>query len=158
MGKVSLWVEPSTDVPRGTNVTLRCSAPVSSLEQVALTREYTIYRGSSTIYSKTSISSDDLLYPLPHARFSNSGKYQCSIRILDMLKTSEAKKLAVRGGWRFTPAHLKVSATLTRPFRPRSLTSTLVWARCRPVHAGAGRGQRRGQRRRGGNSLVFCPW
>lgn len=108
MGRISLWVEPSTDVPRDTNVTLRCSAPVSSSGQVALTREYTIYRGSSTIYTKTSVSSDDLLYPLPHARFSNSGKYQCAVKIEDTLKTSEAKKLTVTGGWRFAPTALKV--------------------------------------------------
>lgn len=83
---------------RDTNVTLRCRALVSSSGQVALTREYTIFRDDSAIYTKTSISSEDLLYQLPHARFSNSGRYRCAVKIEDKTKTSMVKKLTVTGG------------------------------------------------------------
>lgn len=95
---MSLSVEPGAEVTRGTNVTLRCKALVSSSGQVAVTREYTISKDGSTIYTKTSISSEDLLYPLPHSRFSNSGRYQCSVRIEDKRMSSQVQKLTVTGG------------------------------------------------------------
>uniref|UniRef100_H3DJF7 Platelet endothelial cell adhesion molecule n=1 Tax=Tetraodon nigroviridis TaxID=99883 RepID=H3DJF7_TETNG len=97
MGKISLWVEPSAEVPWDTDVTLRCRVPVSSLEQAALNRQYTIYRGSSAIVSKTSNTSDDFLHLLPRVRFSNSGKYQCAVKIEETLKYSNTKKLTVTG-------------------------------------------------------------
>ncbi|XP_042341010.1 platelet endothelial cell adhesion molecule-like [Plectropomus leopardus] len=94
---ITLSIQPSTDVTRGTNVTLRCQAIVSSSGQEVLSREYTIYKDSQTIYTKTSSTSEDLLYPLPEARVSNSGKYKCQISIEGKQVTSEAKKLAVKG-------------------------------------------------------------
>lgn len=100
MGKIGLWVEPSAEVPRDTNVTLRCRAPVSSAGRAVLTRQYTIYKGSSVVATQTYNTPEDFLHPLPHVRFSNSGKYQCAVRIEDTLKRSDAKKLTVTGGWR----------------------------------------------------------
>lgn len=99
-------MEPSADVPRDTNVTLRCRADVSSSGQEALSHEYTIYKDNIIIYTATSTSSDDLLYPLPYARFSDSGKYYCTVKIKDILETSETTKLTVRGGrrWRGSPS------------------------------------------------------
>ncbi|XP_051802318.1 platelet endothelial cell adhesion molecule isoform X4 [Acanthochromis polyacanthus] len=94
---ISLSIEPSTDVTRGTNVTVRCKVTVSSSGQEALSREYTIFKDGSIVYTKTTSSSEDFLYPLPEARVSNSGKYKCKIKIGDRQSTSEAKKLTVRG-------------------------------------------------------------
>ncbi|XP_078121671.1 platelet endothelial cell adhesion molecule isoform X3 [Sander vitreus] len=94
---ITLSIEPSTDVTRNTNVTLRCKAVVSSSGQEALSREYTIYKESNTVYTKTSSTSEDLLYPLPEARVSNTGKYKCKINIEEKHMTSEAKKLTVTG-------------------------------------------------------------
>ncbi|XP_062244082.1 platelet endothelial cell adhesion molecule isoform X2 [Platichthys flesus] len=93
---IVLSIEPSTNVTRDTNVTVRCKAHVSSGTGV-LSREYTIYKDSQTVYTKTSSTSEDLLYPLPGARVSNTGKYKCKINIEGKEKTSEATKLTVTG-------------------------------------------------------------
>lgn len=82
---------------RDTNVTLRCQAIVSTSGQEPLSREYTIYKDSNTVYTKTSSTSEDLLYPLPEARVSNTGKYKCAVSIEGKQVTSEAKKLTVTG-------------------------------------------------------------
>ncbi|XP_029950005.1 platelet endothelial cell adhesion molecule isoform X2 [Salarias fasciatus] len=100
---VSLTVEPHPDgtrdpvVTRDTNVTLRCQAVVSSSGPEALVRKYTIYKDGSDVYTKTSSSSEDLLYPLPAARVSNSGKYKCEVNIEGKSMASESRKLTVTG-------------------------------------------------------------
>ncbi|KAM8772648.1 platelet endothelial cell adhesion molecule isoform 3-T4 [Acanthopagrus schlegelii] len=94
--EITLTIEPSNDVMRGTNVTLRCKAPVSSSEP-GLRREYTIYKDNNLIYNKTSIL-EEILYPLGEARVANSGKYRCEINIDDKpQKPSQAMKLTVSG-------------------------------------------------------------
>lgn len=144
---------------RDTNVTLRCKAEVRTSGKEVLTREFTIYKDNIFIHNKTSVSSDDLLYPLPHARVSNSGTYQCTVKIKDKLEKSEAKTLTVRGGWswRFTPTNL---LTLTFSADLSVLVFTLLWALCRAVHTGAARGRGRGRDhcRPGDHCLVFCSW
>ncbi|KAM7009975.1 platelet endothelial cell adhesion molecule isoform 2-T2 [Tautogolabrus adspersus] len=94
---ITLSIEPSNDVTRDTNVTLRCQAMVSSSGEEALSREYTIFKDGKTVYTKTSSSSEDLVYPLPQARVSNSGKYKCKINIEGKQLTSSAQKLIVTG-------------------------------------------------------------
>ncbi|XP_032392751.1 platelet endothelial cell adhesion molecule isoform X6 [Etheostoma spectabile] len=94
---ITLSIEPSADVTRNTNVTLRCKAAVSSSGKEVLSREYTIYKDGNTIYTKTSSSSEDLLYPLPEVRVSNTGKYKCKISIEGKHVTSGAQKLTVTG-------------------------------------------------------------
>ncbi|XP_071396153.1 platelet endothelial cell adhesion molecule isoform X5 [Centroberyx affinis] len=94
---ITLAIEPSTDVSRDTNVTVRCQAVVSSSGQEALSRTYTIYKDSTMVYTKTTSSSEDLLYPLPEARVSNTGKYRCNIDIEGRKMQSGAEKLTVTG-------------------------------------------------------------
>uniref|UniRef100_UPI0037E9161E platelet endothelial cell adhesion molecule isoform X3 n=1 Tax=Semicossyphus pulcher TaxID=241346 RepID=UPI0037E9161E len=94
---ITLSIEPSTDVTRDTNLTLRCKAFVSSSGQEALSREYTIYKDGKKLNVKTSSSSEDLLYPILQARVSNSGKYKCQINIQGQQLNSSAKKLTVTG-------------------------------------------------------------
>ncbi|XP_068583098.1 LOW QUALITY PROTEIN: platelet endothelial cell adhesion molecule [Cebidichthys violaceus] len=94
---ITLSLEPSGNVTRDTNVTLRCQAAVSSSGLEALSREYTIYKDGKTVYTKTSSTSGDLLYPLSEARVSNTGKYSCKINIEGKQMTSEARKLTVTG-------------------------------------------------------------
>ncbi|XP_029706097.1 platelet endothelial cell adhesion molecule isoform X5 [Takifugu rubripes] len=94
---LTLSIEPGADVTRDTNVTLRCRALVSTSGPVVLTREYTISKDGSAIYTKTSLSSEDLLYALPRSRFSNTGRYQCSVRVEDKRRSSPVKKLTVTG-------------------------------------------------------------
>lgn len=92
-----LSIEPSPNVSRGTNVTLRCKAAISSLEGEPLSSEYTIYKDNEKVYTKTSITSEDLLYPLPEAKVSNTGKYMCTISIEGKEIKSEVEKLTVTG-------------------------------------------------------------
>ncbi|XP_054635165.1 platelet endothelial cell adhesion molecule isoform X3 [Dunckerocampus dactyliophorus] len=94
---ISISLEPGSDVTRGTNVTVRCQALVSSSGTDTLSREYTIYKDGITVYTKTIGSPDDLLYRLPDARVSNTGKYKCKINIEGRTMTSETKKLTVTG-------------------------------------------------------------
>ncbi|XP_045904451.1 platelet endothelial cell adhesion molecule [Micropterus dolomieu] len=94
---ITLSIEPSINVTRNTNVTLRCKAIVSSLGQEVLSREYTISKDSVTVYTKTTSTSEDLLYSLHEARVFNTGKYACKIKIEDKERTSKAKKLTVIG-------------------------------------------------------------
>ncbi|XP_018534017.1 platelet endothelial cell adhesion molecule isoform X3 [Lates calcarifer] len=94
---ITLSIEPSTDVVRGTNVTVRCKAIVSSFGQEVLSREYTIYKGNNKVYTKNSSTSEDLLYPLPDARVSNTGKYHCRINIKGEEMNSRVEKLTVTG-------------------------------------------------------------
>ncbi|XP_014895595.1 platelet endothelial cell adhesion molecule isoform X6 [Poecilia latipinna] len=95
--KVDLSIEPSADVERNTDVALRCKAEVLTSGTEALNRVYTVYKGESVIYNKTTSSSEDLLYRLPQARVSNNGKYKCAITIMGKAKTSEAATLTVTG-------------------------------------------------------------
>ncbi|XP_068445118.1 platelet endothelial cell adhesion molecule isoform X2 [Clinocottus analis] len=94
---ITLSIEPSNDVTRDTNVTLRCRATVSSSGHEALSREYTIYKDSNTIYTETSSSSEDLLYTLSETRVFNNGKYTCKINIEGKEMTSGPSKLTVTG-------------------------------------------------------------
>ncbi|XP_034043955.1 platelet endothelial cell adhesion molecule isoform X3 [Thalassophryne amazonica] len=94
---ISLSIEPSTDVRRSTNVTMRCQAGVSTSGQQPFSREYTIYKDSIAVYTKTTSSSEDFLYLLPEARVSNTGKYKCQINIEGKQMSSDAKKLTVTG-------------------------------------------------------------
>ncbi|XP_061685879.1 platelet endothelial cell adhesion molecule isoform X3 [Syngnathoides biaculeatus] len=94
---IRISLEPGSDVMRGTNVTVRCQALVSSSGTAPLSREYTIYKDRITVYTKTTSSSGDLMYRLPDARVSNTGKYKCKIAIQGRELNSEAKKLTVTG-------------------------------------------------------------
>ncbi|KAM9314688.1 platelet endothelial cell adhesion molecule isoform 3-T4 [Pholidichthys leucotaenia] len=94
---VNLSVKPSSDVRRDTNVTLRCQAVISSTGQEVLTREYTLYKDESVVYTKKTSSSEDFVFPLPGARVSNNGRYKCKIKIKNQNMMSDSKKLKVTG-------------------------------------------------------------
>ncbi|XP_054897495.1 platelet endothelial cell adhesion molecule isoform X2 [Poeciliopsis prolifica] len=94
---VDLSIEPSAAVHRDTDVVLRCKAEVLGFGTEGLNRVYTIYKGGSVIYNKTTSSSEDLLYRLPQARISNNGKYKCKISIMGEVKASETATLTVTG-------------------------------------------------------------
>ncbi|XP_068176844.1 platelet endothelial cell adhesion molecule isoform X5 [Antennarius striatus] len=94
---ITLSIEPGPDVQRDINVTLRCRAIVSVSGQEALSREYTVYKDSRPIYTKASSTLEELLYPLPHARVSNSGRYKCAINIQGQQMISRVQKLTVTG-------------------------------------------------------------
>ncbi|KAM6972011.1 platelet endothelial cell adhesion molecule [Aplochiton taeniatus] len=93
---VTVVIEPSSAVERGTNVTIRCQAVVSSQEP-HLNRRYQIHKDGTVVYSKSTSSSEDLLYPLPLARVSNTGKYRCQVAIERKKQSSSIEKLSVTG-------------------------------------------------------------
>ncbi|KAM4584611.1 platelet endothelial cell adhesion molecule isoform 2-T2 [Odontesthes bonariensis] len=93
---IALSIEPHTNVPRNTNVTLRCKIKVIQGSEV-LSREYGLYKDNEIIYNKTTSSSEDFLYHLPEVRVSNNGRYYCMITIQGAQKTSETERLAVTG-------------------------------------------------------------
>lgn len=90
-------MEPSTAVTRGTNVTVRCKAIVSSSGSEPLSCEYNMYKDNEKVYTKTSSTSGDFLYPLSNARVSNTGKYMCTIKIEGKEIKSYSQKLTVTG-------------------------------------------------------------
>ncbi|XP_056135561.1 platelet endothelial cell adhesion molecule isoform X5 [Lampris incognitus] len=94
---VNLVIEPGNDVMRDTNVTLRCQAVVSTSDKQLLSRAYRLYKDNILVYTDTTNSSEDLVYQLPLARVSNTGKYECQIVIEGKSMSSEPKKLTVTG-------------------------------------------------------------
>ncbi|XP_020795483.1 platelet endothelial cell adhesion molecule isoform X3 [Boleophthalmus pectinirostris] len=106
---ISLSLEPGEDVTRDTNVTVRCTAVVSTSGLQPLSREYNISKDGTTIYSKTTSSEEDLLYPLPHVRVSHTGKYMCKISIEGKSQKSEVRRLRVTG---LSPPVLQVEKTM----------------------------------------------
>ncbi|XP_055077106.1 platelet endothelial cell adhesion molecule isoform X3 [Periophthalmus magnuspinnatus] len=106
---ISLSLEPGENVTRDTKVTVRCSAVVSSSGVQPLSREYTIYKDGIVVYSKTTSSTEDLLYVLSHARVSYTGKYKCKISIEGKSQSSEARRLTVTG---LSPPVLQIDQTM----------------------------------------------
>ncbi|XP_045074504.1 platelet endothelial cell adhesion molecule [Coregonus clupeaformis] len=93
--RVTLTLEPSKTVSRGTNVTVRCQALVSS--SGFLNREYTIYKDNTVVYTKNTTTTEDLLYSLRMARVANTGKYKCKVNIQGKELSSNSEKLTVTG-------------------------------------------------------------
>uniref|UniRef100_A0A3B5QZ03 Platelet endothelial cell adhesion molecule-like n=1 Tax=Xiphophorus maculatus TaxID=8083 RepID=A0A3B5QZ03_XIPMA len=130
--KVDLSIEPSAAVYRDTNVALRCKAEVLTFGTEALNRVYTIYKGDSVIYNKTTSSSEDLLYHLPQARVSNNGKYKCKISIMGEEKASEAATLTVEGMstpiLRFNKANITEGESVTATCLALGETGSLLFS------------------------------
>ncbi|XP_011482365.1 platelet endothelial cell adhesion molecule isoform X1 [Oryzias latipes] len=97
ISSVTLTIEPAEEVPRNTNVTLRCQTKVLTSGNLALTRKYTIFKENRIVHTKMTESSDDVLYLLPEARVSNNGKYVCQLTIEGETLSSQPKKLKVMG-------------------------------------------------------------
>uniref|UniRef100_A0A3B3BKT8 Platelet endothelial cell adhesion molecule-like n=1 Tax=Oryzias melastigma TaxID=30732 RepID=A0A3B3BKT8_ORYME len=97
ISSVTLTIEPRNEVPRNTNVTLRCQAKVLTKDNFPLTRKYIIYKEDRAVHTETTESSDDILYRLPEARVSNNGKYRCKLTIEGKNMSSQPIKLEVTG-------------------------------------------------------------
>uniref|UniRef100_A0A4W5N6C7 Ig-like domain-containing protein n=2 Tax=Hucho hucho TaxID=62062 RepID=A0A4W5N6C7_9TELE len=92
---VTLTLEPSNAVSQGTNVTVRCKALASS--SGFLNREYTIYKDNTVVYTKSSTTTEDLLYSLRMARVANTGKYKCKVNIQGKELSINSEKLTLTG-------------------------------------------------------------
>lgn len=91
--KVTLYIEPSNEVARGANVTLRCQAVLNEPEAV----EFTISKDQNVVCTQTMSGSNDLLCPLTNLKLANSGHYTCVVKIEDEEETSEVHTLTVTG-------------------------------------------------------------
>lgn len=107
ISSVTLTIEPAEEVPRNTNVTLRCQTKVLTSGNLALTRKYTIFKENRIVHTKMTESSDDVLYLLPEARVSNNGKYVCQLTIEGETLSSQPKKLKVMGRSVYSFLHIK---------------------------------------------------
>ncbi|KAM9699293.1 LOW QUALITY PROTEIN: platelet endothelial cell adhesion molecule-like, partial [Menidia menidia] len=94
---VTLSIEPSNAVARGTDVTLRCKAKVLTAGPWALRREYVLSRDGEVLYNKTTSSSQDFLLQLPDARVSSNGRYQCNASLEGQRLASGRERLVVSG-------------------------------------------------------------
>ncbi|XP_067238833.1 platelet endothelial cell adhesion molecule isoform X2 [Chanodichthys erythropterus] len=94
--QVTLTVHPGNDVASGTNVILRCETKVSHSHPQPLTHTFSFQLDDQVIYSKN--TSDSVVERgLSPARVSNSGRYQCIVRVFDKTKTSNSQALKVTG-------------------------------------------------------------
>ncbi|KAK0154225.1 Platelet endothelial cell adhesion molecule [Merluccius polli] len=94
---VTLTVMPDQNLPRDTNVTLRCRASLSISGSQVLRREYSFYKENTVIYRKITSSSEDMMYLLPSVRVSSTGHYMCKIVIEGRERNSDLRKLTVTG-------------------------------------------------------------
>ncbi|XP_048040762.1 platelet endothelial cell adhesion molecule isoform X2 [Megalobrama amblycephala] len=94
--QVTLTVFPGNDVASGTNVILRCEAKVSHSHPQPLTYTFSFLLDDQVTYSKN-ISDSVVERGLSPARVSNSGHYQCTVRVFDKIKTSNSQALKVTG-------------------------------------------------------------
>ncbi|KAK9978222.1 hypothetical protein ABG768_019983 [Culter alburnus] len=94
--QVTLTVLPGNDVASGTNVILRCEAKVSHSHPQPLTYTFSFLQDDQVMYSKN-ISDSVVERGLSPARVSNSGRYQCTVRVFDKIKTSYSQALRVTG-------------------------------------------------------------
>lgn len=93
--KVTLSLEPDTEVAWGVNVTLRCQAVLN--KPVALSLEFTIYKGKNLVCTQNLSSSMDLLCSLTKVKQVNTGRYWCAVKFEDIQENSDAKRLMVKG-------------------------------------------------------------
>ncbi|XP_067313379.1 platelet endothelial cell adhesion molecule isoform X2 [Pseudorasbora parva] len=94
--QVTLTVFPGNNVTSGTNLTLRCEAKVSHSLSQSLTFSFSFLQDDQVVYSKNT-SSSVVQRSLSPARVSNSGRYQCTVRINNKFRTSNSQTLRVTG-------------------------------------------------------------
>lgn len=76
-------------------MTLRCHAVLD--KPVALSLEFTIYKGKNMVCTQTLSSSMDLLCPLTEVKLANAGRYSCAVKYEDQQEISQVKILKVKG-------------------------------------------------------------
>ncbi|XP_051743821.1 platelet endothelial cell adhesion molecule isoform X2 [Ctenopharyngodon idella] len=106
--QVTLTVLPGNNVASGTNVILRCEAKVSHSHPQPLTYTFSFLLDDQVIYSKN-ISDSVVERSLSPARVSNSGRYHCTVRVFNKIKTSNHQALNVTG---FQVPMLKVESDI----------------------------------------------
>ncbi|KAJ8399718.1 hypothetical protein AAFF_G00408230 [Aldrovandia affinis] len=94
---VKLMIFPGNHVESGTNVELKCEARIISNTGIPLSRQYTFYRDSTVVYTKSTTTLSLLIYPIRQARVANSGTYKCKVEVPDRSMESGPEPLVVTG-------------------------------------------------------------
>ncbi|XP_046899692.1 LOW QUALITY PROTEIN: platelet endothelial cell adhesion molecule [Hypomesus transpacificus] len=94
---VTLSIEPDGDVERDASPTLRCRPLVKSSPGTSLVRRYVVLKDNAEVHHGNTSRPDDLLWSIPNARVSDSGKYKCRVFIRDKTAVSNTEKLKVTG-------------------------------------------------------------
>ncbi|XP_005164330.2 platelet endothelial cell adhesion molecule isoform X1 [Danio rerio] len=94
--QVRLTVHPGNEVVSGTNLILRCEADVSHSLSRPPTHSFSFLHNGQVVYSKN-ISASVVERTFSPARVSNSGQYECTVRIEDKAKTSNRQTLRITG-------------------------------------------------------------
>uniref|UniRef100_A0AAY4API7 Ig-like domain-containing protein n=1 Tax=Denticeps clupeoides TaxID=299321 RepID=A0AAY4API7_9TELE len=93
---VTLMLLPSDNLVTQTDVTLRCEAQISHSSVELLIHSFRFLRDGVIVYNKNS-SDTTVDYKITPARASNSGWYNCVVRVLGKEKASPKKRLIVTG-------------------------------------------------------------
>ncbi|TRY74217.1 hypothetical protein DNTS_001649, partial [Danionella cerebrum] len=94
--QVTLSVVPGSEVASGSNLTLRCEARVSHSLPQPLSHTFSFLQDDQLVYAEN-ISASVVEHTLSPARVSNSGHYQCLVRIYNKSKSSNSKAVRVTG-------------------------------------------------------------
>lgn len=91
-------MQPSNEVQRGTNVSLKCQADFSQSQSPGSLHNYEyIFFKDYLPLNTDQINATDGLYFIPDARVSHSGKYKCAVGFKKTKKESSVKDLKVKG-------------------------------------------------------------
>lgn len=93
---VRLAILPSSTVPSGNPVSIRCQVRVSHGNIANLTHTFQLTQDDVVIHSSTT-TDDTVAYEFNHARAADSGNYQCRVTVKDKSRNSNVQKLDVTG-------------------------------------------------------------
>uniref|UniRef100_A0A8D0BH44 Platelet endothelial cell adhesion molecule n=1 Tax=Salvator merianae TaxID=96440 RepID=A0A8D0BH44_SALMN len=96
INNVMLRAHPSNKVQNGERVVFQCSVDISKSEHFALNYTYSFSKLGTVLFTSTS-EQDWAQYTIRHAKFSDSGEYECSLVIEEKTKLSNPLNLTVKG-------------------------------------------------------------
>ncbi|XP_028267630.1 platelet endothelial cell adhesion molecule [Parambassis ranga] len=93
---VGLTILPSSTVPSGTLVTIRCQVSVSHSDIPHLDHIFQLQRDDVPIHTYNT-TEDSVEYEINPARAADSGSYECRVTVKDKSKASVSRRLDVTG-------------------------------------------------------------
>lgn len=96
---MELDVIPARDVERGTNLTLTCIANIGHsgtlpLLQFSLYKDYNKHNSINISQTNTS---NHMNFSIPDARASDTGSYQCEVKVNSQYRDSSIVQISVKG-------------------------------------------------------------
>ncbi|XP_072847099.2 platelet endothelial cell adhesion molecule isoform X3 [Pogona vitticeps] len=96
INKVTLRADPSNQVQNGRQITLKCSADISKSYHFRLNYTFSFSKSDKILFNSTS-DKEEAQYTILKARYSDSGQYECSLRVEGKVKSSEPVTITVKG-------------------------------------------------------------